>query len=137
MNTEIYSVNLYLHCEYGKIRTRKNSVFRHFSHSMMKHLYIYSMNVTQSNRYGTSYVCFFQDVLILFSLMHCYIRKADEFTLDKNKLFKIRFYLCFNYILNLCKNHIKINISINNLLATILTVRKLEENITENNEKIS
>ena len=33
MNTEIYSVNLRIHSEYRKIRTRKNSVFRHFSRS--------------------------------------------------------------------------------------------------------
>ena len=28
-----YSVNLRIHSEYGKIRTRKNSVFGHFSES--------------------------------------------------------------------------------------------------------
>ena len=31
LNTEIYSVNLLTKCEYRKIRTRKNSVFGHFS----------------------------------------------------------------------------------------------------------
>ena len=29
LNTDIYSVNLRIQSEYGKIRTRKNSVFRH------------------------------------------------------------------------------------------------------------
>ena len=33
MNTEIYSVNLCIHCEYSKIRTTKNSVSGHFSRS--------------------------------------------------------------------------------------------------------
>ena len=31
--TEIYSVNLYIQSEYGKIRTRKKSVFGYFSRS--------------------------------------------------------------------------------------------------------
>ena len=33
LNTEIYSVNFRIQTEYGKIRTRKNSVFGHFSRS--------------------------------------------------------------------------------------------------------
>ena len=33
LNTEIYSVNLRIRSECGEIRTRKNSVFRHFSRS--------------------------------------------------------------------------------------------------------
>ena len=33
LNTEIYGVNLRIQCKYKKIRTRKNSVFGHFSHS--------------------------------------------------------------------------------------------------------
>ena len=33
LNTEIYEVNLHIQSEHGKIRTRKNSVFGHFSHS--------------------------------------------------------------------------------------------------------
>ena len=33
LNTEIYGVNLYIQSEYRKIRTRKNSVFGHFSRS--------------------------------------------------------------------------------------------------------
>ena len=32
-NTEIYGENLCIQSEYRKIRTRRNSVFRHFSHS--------------------------------------------------------------------------------------------------------
>ena len=34
LNTEIYSVNLYIQYEYRKIRTRKYSVFGHFSRSV-------------------------------------------------------------------------------------------------------
>ena len=34
LNTEIYAVNLRIQPEYGKIRTRKNSVFGHFSRSV-------------------------------------------------------------------------------------------------------
>ena len=34
LNTDIYSVNLRIQSEYGKIRTRKDSVFGHFSHSV-------------------------------------------------------------------------------------------------------
>ena len=30
---EIYKVDVHIQCEYRKIQTRKNSVFRHFSHS--------------------------------------------------------------------------------------------------------
>ena len=33
LNTEIYAVNLGIQFEYGKIETRKNSVFGHFSHN--------------------------------------------------------------------------------------------------------
>ena len=33
LNTQIYSVNLRIQSEYRKIRTRKNSVFGHFSHN--------------------------------------------------------------------------------------------------------
>ena len=33
LNTEIYGVNLHIYSEYRKIRTRKNSVFGHFSRS--------------------------------------------------------------------------------------------------------
>ena len=33
LNTETYSANLHIHSEYRKIRTRKNSVFGHFSRS--------------------------------------------------------------------------------------------------------
>ena len=35
LNTEIYSVNLRIQPIYGKIRTRKNSVFAHYSHSVL------------------------------------------------------------------------------------------------------
>ena len=34
LNTEIYGVNLRIQSKYGKIRTRKNSVFEHFSRSV-------------------------------------------------------------------------------------------------------
>ena len=34
-NTEIYFVNLRIQSKYGKIRTRKNSVFEHFSRSVL------------------------------------------------------------------------------------------------------
>ena len=36
LNTEIYSVNLRIQPVYGKIRTRKNSAFGHFSHGEMQ-----------------------------------------------------------------------------------------------------
>ena len=36
LNTGIYSSNLRIQSEYGKIRTRKNSVFGHFSQSGLK-----------------------------------------------------------------------------------------------------
>ena len=35
LNTEIYGVNLRVHSEYRKIRTKKDSVFGHFSRSIM------------------------------------------------------------------------------------------------------
>ena len=34
LNTEIYEINLRIQSEYRKIRTRKNSVFGHFSRSV-------------------------------------------------------------------------------------------------------
>ena len=34
LNMEIYGVNICIHSEYRKIRTRKNSVFGHFSRSV-------------------------------------------------------------------------------------------------------
>ena len=33
LNTAIYGVDLYIQSKYGKMQTRKNSVFGHFSHS--------------------------------------------------------------------------------------------------------
>ena len=33
LNTEIYEVNIRIQSEYNKIRTRNNSVFKHFSRS--------------------------------------------------------------------------------------------------------
>ena len=33
LNTERYGVSLHIQSEYGKMQTRKNSVFGHFSHS--------------------------------------------------------------------------------------------------------
>ena len=35
LNTEIYEVNLRIQSQYGKIRTRKNPVFGHFSRSII------------------------------------------------------------------------------------------------------
>ena len=35
LNTEIYGVNLRIQSEYRKIQTRKYSVFRHFSRSVL------------------------------------------------------------------------------------------------------
>ena len=34
LNTEVYSVNFCIQSKYRKIRTRNNSVFGHFSHSV-------------------------------------------------------------------------------------------------------
>ena len=36
LSTEIYGVNLCFQSEYGKIRTRRNSVLGHFSRSVLK-----------------------------------------------------------------------------------------------------
>ena len=36
LNTEIYEVNLRILFKYGKIRARKNFVFGHFSHSVLR-----------------------------------------------------------------------------------------------------
>ena len=36
LNTEIYVVNLHIQSEYGKIRTKKNFIFGHFSRSVPK-----------------------------------------------------------------------------------------------------
>ena len=33
LNTEIYEINLRIQSEYNKIRTRNNSIFRHFARS--------------------------------------------------------------------------------------------------------
>ena len=44
LNTDIYFVNLCIRFEYGKIRTRKNSVFGHFSCSAV-------INLCQVNSY--------------------------------------------------------------------------------------
>ena len=38
LNTEIYRVNLRIQARYGKLRTRKNSVFEHFSPSLCRSL---------------------------------------------------------------------------------------------------
>ena len=40
LNMELYSVNLRIQSEYRKIRTRKNSVFRHFSRSVISQQHI-------------------------------------------------------------------------------------------------
>ena len=38
IESEIYPVNLRIQSEYGKIRTTKNSVFGHYSHSEIKNM---------------------------------------------------------------------------------------------------
>ena len=47
LNTEIYFVNLHIQSEYKKIRTRKKSVFGHFSRSVGK--YVISKNYKYHN----------------------------------------------------------------------------------------
>ena len=47
MNTEIYSVNLRIQSEYGKIRAKKNSVFGHFS--LNKNYILFSLTCGLAN----------------------------------------------------------------------------------------
>ena len=49
--TEIYSVNLRIQSEYRKIRTRNNSVFGHFSRSVMSLSVLFSFKVRDSGTY--------------------------------------------------------------------------------------
>ena len=56
LNIEIYSVNLRIQSEYRKIRTRKNSIFGHFSHS------------DSVNFFRTS-MCLYEALLSLFFLV--------------------------------------------------------------------
>ena len=44
LNTEIFEVNLRIESEYRKIRTRNNSVLRHFSRSVIGLLPLYNYN---------------------------------------------------------------------------------------------
>ena len=55
LNTEIYGVNLRIQSEYRKIRTRKNSVFGHFSRSVTFSDYL-SQVVTQNGILGFSII---------------------------------------------------------------------------------
>ena len=43
LNTERYFVSLYIHFESGEIRTRKNSVFGHFSQSVVEETNLYKV----------------------------------------------------------------------------------------------
>ena len=50
LNMEIYSVNLRIQSKYRKIRTRKNSVFGHFSRSVAYQLIASSPKITKNGR---------------------------------------------------------------------------------------
>ena len=64
LNTEIYRVNLRIQFEYGKIRTRKNSVFEHFSHSGLNHYFaiknISALYFVQDLAYVNNYASWLQ-----------------------------------------------------------------------------
>ena len=49
LNTEIYGVNLCIQSEYRKIRTRKISVFGHFSHSEITLIFVHSRHIRQQD----------------------------------------------------------------------------------------
>ena len=53
LNTERYGVSLRIQSECGKIRTRKNSVFGHFSRSDVSHLNLFSISFLLCNQRGT------------------------------------------------------------------------------------
>ena len=47
LNTEIYEVNLRIQSEYRKIRTRKNTIFGHFSRSVSRSLFSKNASMRQ------------------------------------------------------------------------------------------
>ena len=73
LNTEIYGVNLRIHSEYRKIRTRKNSVFEHFSYSDFFPLFFFSPSLTwtlSKNEMKTDVIPFLTDFLFSKKIFH-------------------------------------------------------------------
>ena len=68
VNTEIYSVNLCIQSEYEKIRTRKNSVFGHFLHSVC----FLKFSIISSNGFRCSYYFMWSSWLLLSCHYWCY-----------------------------------------------------------------
>ena len=71
LNTEIFEVNLRIESEYRKIRTRNNSVLRHFSRSVIGLLPLYNYNHTHIHIYLQDLVLrhihFYLDVVTLMT----------------------------------------------------------------------
>ena len=59
LNSEIYSVNLPTQSEYRKIRTRKNSVFRHFLRSVYDDYFLsdFVISVSFCNKFLYKFLC--------------------------------------------------------------------------------
>ena len=69
LNMEIYRVNIRIQSEYSKIRTRKNSIFGHFSRSGNLNESIYSKSIWLLNIYllHLFYCCFCYTLFVLIS----------------------------------------------------------------------
>ena len=72
-NSERYFISLCIHTEYGKIRTRKNSVFGHFSRSESYNLRVLSQGY--SHKFQGFYLCknhklFSTNTMIQFLAIH-------------------------------------------------------------------
>ena len=69
LNTEFYSVNLRIQSKYGKIGTRKNSEFGHFSHSVIELWNSRNANDMNFIIQCTNYISKFQEDHKLYKIM--------------------------------------------------------------------
>ena len=78
LNTERYGVSLPIHSECGKILTRENSVFGHFSKWLLLIIFKWSLSDCVSPRIYLSFFSLLQNLLLMedrcYTLLHCLSR---------------------------------------------------------------
>ena len=82
LNAEIYGVNLRIQSEYGKKHTRKNSVFGHFSRSVIiLKSWLHRLSLKKIGLEGSSFLIKVRDTCELWT------KKADHIMTQLEKLF--------------------------------------------------
>ena len=112
LNTEIYGVNICIQSEYRKIRTRKNSVFGHFSRSASKLSHGESLSCVLCVSFHLNYF------LVVLYMLYSHCQVIIDYTYF---VFPERsHFLCvtsFQQVSNQCRSPF-LNISVNAILLT-------------------